>query len=285
MAIVTDPVLGEPKAQTPVAPNGRDASVVIKNLTVSYRRRGRANPPVLQNMSFTVPSGSFATVVGSSGSGKSTLLKVIGGLHTPDSGEVLVGGEPLTTPRPDMITTVFQDSCLMPWRTVVRNIELPLEVRGVGREERRARAHDMLALVGLADYAQRFPRELSGGMRQRVAIARALVVEPPVLLMDEPFSALDEQTRYEMGEELLRLWDRLKATVVFVTHSLSEAIFLADKVIVLEGRPVSVGRRVRVDFERPRDLALMTRPEFQEIRADLTASLRRPASVSETAGS
>jgi NitT/TauT family transport system ATP-binding protein len=273
MAIVTDPVLGEPKAQTPVAPNGRDASVVIKNLTVSYRRRGRANPPVLQNMSFTVPSGSFATVVGSSGSGKSTLLKVIGGLHTPDSGEVLVGGEPLTTPRPDMITTVFQDSCLMPWRTVVRNIELPLEVRGVGREERRARAHDMLALVGLADYAQRFPRELSGGMRQRVAIARALVSDASILLLDEPFAALDELSRLKIGEQLVTLLEQHGKTVLFVTHSLSEAAYLSDRIIVMTPRPATIKEVIEVPLPRPREPQVLRTPEFHALTDRLSALL------------
>ncbi len=254
---------------------GTDGSVEVSGLTVCYTDSKKRKHTVLEDVSFSVPSGTFATVIGPSGSGKSTLLKILGGLHGAESGQVFIGGRQITQPNPDLVTIVFQDSCLLPWRTVLRNVALPLETAGVGREEREDRAKAVLELVGLGDCMSRYPRELSGGMKQRVAIARGLVVEPSVLLMDEPFAALDEQTRYEMGEELLRLWDRLKSTVIFVTHNLSEAVFLADKVIVLEGRPASVGQSVDVVFGRPRDLGLMVTPEFHMLRDQLYTSLKR----------
>lgn len=254
---------------------GRDGSVEVNGLTVCYTDSKKRKHTVLKDVSFSVPSGTFATVIGPSGSGKSTLLKILGGLHGAESGQVFIGGRQITQPNPDLVTIVFQDSCLLPWRTVLRNVALPLETAGVGRQEREDRAKAVLELVGLGDCLSRYPRELSGGMKQRVAIARGLVVEPSVLLMDEPFAALDEQTRYEMGEELLRLWDRLKSTVIFVTHNLSEAVFLADKVIVLEGRPASVGQSVDVEFGRPRDLGLMVTPEFHMLRDQLYTSLKR----------
>ncbi len=254
---------------------GSDGSVEVSGLTVSYTDSKKRKHTVLEDVSFSVPSGTFATVIGPSGSGKSTLLKILGGLYGAESGQVFIGGRQITQPNPDLVTIVFQDSCLLPWRTVLRNVALPLETAGVGRQEREDRAKAVLELVGLGDCMSRFPRELSGGMKQRVAIARGLVVEPSVLLMDEPFAALDEQTRYEMGEELLRLWDRLKSTVIFVTHNLSEAVFLADKVMVLEGRPASVGQTVNVVFSRPRDLGLMVTPEFHMLRDQLYTSLKR----------
>lgn len=265
-------------------PAPRDGSVEVKNVTVCYQdSQTKQKRTVLSDVSFDVPSGTFATIVGPSGAGKSTLLKVIGGLHAPESGTVTIGGNAISTPDPDIVTVVFQDPCLLPWRTVLRNVALPLEVARVSRDEREQRAMETLKLVGLADYAARYPRELSGGMKQRVSIARGLVDEPKVLLMDEPFAALDEQTRYEMGEELLGLWDRLKSTVIFVTHSLSEAVFLADRVIVLEGQPATVGQEVAVDFSRPRDLGLMVTGEFHQLRDRLYTSLKRDRiRISET---
>ena len=254
---------------------GRDGSVEVRGLTVCYSDSKKQKHTVLQDVSFRVRSGTFATVVGPSGSGKSTLLKILGGLHPAEAGETIIGGRLITEPNPDLVTIVFQDSSLLPWRTVIRNVALPLETAGIGRQERENRAREVLELVGLGDCIHKYPRELSGGMKQRVAIARGLVVEPAVLLMDEPFAALDEQTRYEMGEELLKLWDRLKSTVIFVTHNLSEAVFLADKVIVLEGRPATVGQSLDVDFSRPRDLGLMVAPEFHVVRDQLYTSLKR----------
>lgn len=255
--------------------SGRDGSVEVKDLTVCYTDSKKQKHTVLRDISFSAPSGTFTTVVGPSGSGKSTLLKILGGLHSAEAGEAVIGGRKINQPNPDLVTIVFQDSSLLPWRTVLRNVALPLETAGVPKKEREERAKDALELVGLGDCMSKYPRELSGGMKQRVSIARGLVVEPMVLLMDEPFAALDEQTRYEMGEELLKLWDRLKSTVIFVTHNLSEAVFLADKVIVLEGRPATVGQSVDVNFSRPRDLGLMVAPEFHAVRDQLYTSLKR----------
>lgn len=231
---------------------------------------------VLRDVSFVIPGGTFVTVVGPSGAGKSTVLKLIGGLHAPDSGDIRIGDRLIEGPNPDVVTTVFQDPCLLPWRTVVRNVALPLEVAGVSKRVREQRARDTLALVGMESAVEAYPAELSGGMKQRVAIARGLVVEPQVLLMDEPFSALDEQSRSEMGEELLRLWDRIKATVVFVTHSLSEALFLADRVIILGGSPARVDKEVEVAFLRPRSVSLTTTREFNDMRAELYSALQTP---------
>ncbi|TAN24168.1 MAG: ABC transporter ATP-binding protein [Actinomycetota bacterium] len=267
----------EPNAINPTSADltGHDGTVDVRGLTVCYTDSRKQKHTVLQDVSFNVPSGTFATVIGPSGSGKSTLLKILGGLHPAEAGETVIGGRLITEPNPDLVTIVFQDSSLLPWRTVIRNVALPLETAGVNRLEREERAQKVLELVGLGDCIHKYPRELSGGMKQRVAIARGLVVEPSVLLMDEPFAALDEQSRYEMGEELLKLWDRLKSTVIFVTHNLSEAVFLADKVIVLEGRPATVGQTVDVNFSRPRDLGLMVSPEFHVVRDQLYTSLKR----------
>lgn len=247
----------------------RGGTVSFTGVHASYVDTRGNRRTVLADANFVIPSGTFATVVGPSGAGKSTVLKLIGGLHPADAGEVRIGDRIIKGPNPEVVTTVFQDSCLLPWRTVARNAALPLEVAGVAKRERERRARDVLSLVGMQKYADSYPSELSGGMKQRVAIARGLVVEPQVLLMDEPFSALDEQSRSEMGEELLRLWERIRATVVFVTHSLSEALFLSDRVLMLKGVPAKVNKVVRVDFPRPRTLALTTTAPFNEMRADL----------------
>ena len=169
-------------------------------------------------------------------------------------------------PDPSRIGVVFQDASLYPWLTAQDNVEFPLSLRGVKKSIRREKARDALVLVGLADFAGSYPHELSGGMKQRVSIARGLVQDPPILLMDEPFAALDEQTRIQMGDELLRIWDQTRKTVIFVTHGLSEALYLSDEVIVLSGRPGRILDRVRVDLPRPRMLEITSKPRFGELR-------------------
>jgi NitT/TauT family transport system ATP-binding protein len=253
--------------------------IAVEDVSFGY---GTASSDVtLSGLSFGVKRGTFITVVGPSGCGKTTLLMLIAGLLRPVSGQIRIGDSVVEGPQPNI---VFQDSTLLPWRTVLRNVALPLEVAGIGRQERLERAREALRLVALERYADYYPGQLSGGMRQRVSLARGVVTEPSVLLMDEPFAALDEQTRYEMGAELLRVWDRLKTTVVFITHSLSEAIFLSDEVIALGGSPGQIRDRFEVHFERPRSLDLMGTAEFAALRGRLYNTLRKDQSVGEDQG-
>ena len=220
----------------------------------------------LDDISLTVREGQFITVVGPSGCGKSTLMQILAGLVTPSSGRVLVDGKPVTGPSPDKIGVMFQDAWLLPWKSAVENVEFPLALRGVSAAERRARALPLLDLVGLRQFADRYPDELSGGMRQRVAIARCLVQEPRVLLMDEPFAALDEQTRTRMGNELLQIWEKSGGTVVFITHGLTEAIYLADEIFVMGTRPGRIIERITVDLPRPRTIDMIGSESFGRMR-------------------
>jgi NitT/TauT family transport system ATP-binding protein len=225
----------------------------------------------VHGVTFAVQDREFVCLLGPSGSGKSTLLRIAGGLIAPDSGEVRVLGEPLREPRAD-VGFVFQTTNLMPWRSVLDNVLLPLEVRN-GRVSSvdRSRAHELLALVGLDGFDQAYPRQLSGGMAQRVVLARTLIHEPRLLLMDEPFGALDALTRERMNVELLRVQQIHARSVLMVTHSISEAVFLADRVLVLSERPGTVAGEVAVPLPRPRDPALMGTEQF----ARLTHQVRR----------
>jgi NitT/TauT family transport system ATP-binding protein len=209
----------------------------------------------LETTTLDVGRGEFVAVLGPSGCGKSTLLNVLGGLLRPTTGEIRLDGAPLDGPSP-RIGFVFQDPVLLPWRTVLDNVLLPAEItRAAGRREARART--LLELVGLAGFEHNYPRELSGGMRQRVAIARALMLDPEVLLMDEPFGALDAMTRERMNLELLRIWQGSHKTIVFVTHSIPEAVFLADRVVAMTDRPGRVKQVYEVTLSRPRALAML----------------------------
>ncbi len=210
----------------------------------------------LADVNLAVGPGEFVAIVGPSGCGKSTLLRILGGLLVPGRGRVLLDGKPLTAPQ-RQVGYVFQNVNLMPWRTVMRNVTLPLEVAGVPHAEAEGRGQELLELVGLAGFEEAYPRELSGGMAQRVAIARALVAEPEVLLFDEPFGALDALSREQMNLELLRIWRARQVTAVMVTHNLQEAIFLADRVLVMSPRPGTLCAEVLVDLPRPRTLEVM----------------------------
>ncbi len=214
----------------------------------------------LDGVSFTVADGEFVTIVGASGSGKTTLLRAVDGL-IPFTGHIAIDGQAIRGPGRDR-AFVFQSDCLLPWRTVIDNVAFSLELRGVGRGAARESARRYLALTGLEDTERKFPAELSGGMRQRVNLARALAVDPRMLLMDEPFAALDAQTREVMQIELLTTWQRSRKTVLFVTHQLDEAAYLGDRVIVLSARPGRVRATVDVGFPRPRALELKHTPEF-----------------------
>jgi NitT/TauT family transport system ATP-binding protein len=213
---------------------------------------GATSFTALEDVSLSVHEGQFISIVGPSGCGKSTLLQIIAGLSTATSGEILIDGERITSPRPDKIGVVFQEPLLLPWKNAAENIEFPLALRREPAEQRRQRSQVLLDLVGLRDSAQLYPHQLSGGMKQRVAIARGLVRNPRMLLMDEPFAALDEQTRTRMWSELLQIWARSRSTILFVTHSLIEAIYLADAVLVMGTRPGRIIERLRVDLPRPR---------------------------------
>jgi NitT/TauT family transport system ATP-binding protein len=208
-------------------------------------------------------------LVGPSGCGKSTLLQILAGLVPASTGRVLIEGRPVTGPSPGKVGVMFQDAWLLPWKTALENVEFPLALRGVPAAERRRRALPLIELVGLASFAQRYPDELSGGMRQRVAIARCLVQEPRVLLMDEPFAALDEQTRTRMGSELLQIWETSGGTVVFVTHGLTEAIYLADIVFVMGTRPGRIIERITVPLPRPRSIDMIGSEAFGRLRNEI----------------
>jgi len=253
------------------APPPSSSAIRLAGLRFSFPIDGRT-VPVLDAIDLAVERRSVIALVGPNGCGKSTLLRVIAGLLPAASGEVEVEGRPVVGPD-SRVGLVFQEPRLLPWRTALANVAFPLEVAGQGRAPREARALDLLALVGLRDWAGARPAELSGGMRQRVAIARALALEPAVLLLDEPFSALDSLTRERFNVELLRLWERIGATIVLVTHSIAEAVFLADRVLVLSPRPAQLVADVAVDLPRPRrpgdlDAAAVTRTAA-EIRAHL----------------
>jgi NitT/TauT family transport system ATP-binding protein len=228
---------------------------------------------VLDRLSLEIQKGEFVTLIGPSGCGKSTLLKLISGLTAPSAGTIRVDGLTPANAR-EMISFIFQDPTLLPWRKVLQNVCLGMELEGVSRERRRKRAETLLALVGLDSIGEAYPRQLSGGMKMRVSIARALVTNPRLLLMDEPFAALDEMTRDRLNEELLRLRAEQKWTAVFVTHSVSEAVFLSTRIIVLAPNPGRVHATISIDPDLPRTAALRVSPEFDQIVAKVSRSLR-----------
>ena len=225
----------------------------------------------LHEVSLAVGEGEFCTLIGPSGCGKSTLLGMLGGLVTPDSGRVLVDGRPVTGPDPRRVATVFQDAGLFPWRTTLENVEFGLELQGVPAARRRGVATELLGPLGLRGFAGKYPRELSGGMKQRVAIGRALAIDTKILLMDEPFGALDEQTRLLMGEWLLDIWRRTKKTVIFVTHSLQEALLLSTRIAVMTARPGRIKSVLELGMDYPR---LMESPGLVALRAKLWSEIR-----------
>ena len=242
--------------------------LVAERLTHIYPNHN-GGLPALEHVSFAVGPQEFVCLVGPSGCGKSTLLRLLAGLLAPTAGQVIFEGAPLVAPR-RRIGFVFQKANLMPWRTVLANVTLPLELQHVAPAEARRRAQELIDLVGLRGFEQSLPRDLSGGMEQRVAIARALVHNPDVLLLDEPFGSLDALTRERMGGELLRIWEARRKTVVMVTHSIPEALLLADRVLVLSPRPGQIRLALDVPLPRPRYMAMEYSAEFgalaQQIR-------------------
>ncbi|MEO6943873.1 MAG: ABC transporter ATP-binding protein [Lacisediminihabitans sp.] len=249
----------------------------IRVSQVSKRFGAQSGPTILDSIDLEISSGEFVVFLGPSGCGKTTLLRIIGGLIQPTAGQVRLvdaqSGEVTDDSGLDQLGFVFQEPNLMQWRNIARNIELPLEMRKVRKAARKTRSAELLKLVGLEGVGSSFPRQLSGGMRQRVAIARALSFDPSVLLMDEPFGALDAQTRDNMGIELQRLWIERPTTVVFVTHSIPEAVFLADRVVLLASHPGRIASITKIGFERPRTLDLFDNPEFTTIVQQLRKEL------------
>ena len=253
-------------------PDG-DAVLVAEGIGhVYYSDRGAVE--ALRDVTCRVRRGEFVCLVGPSGCGKSTLLRILAGLMPPTSGHAYLDGEPITGPQ-RRIGVVFQNANLMPWRTVYDNLALPLELAGVPCRERERRVSDAIRLVGLAGFEDSYPAELSGGMAQRVAIGRALIYEPEVLLLDEPFGALDALTREEMAQELLRIWAAQRTTVLMVTHSIQEAIFLGDRVLVMSPRPGTISREFVVPFPRPRSLDMVHSAEFGMLAADVRSVIGR----------
>src|SRR6266403_2543989 len=234
--------------------------IAVKELSKRYSSRD-GSVHALQEINFKVSEGEFIAVVGPSGCGKSTLLKILAGILPPSKGEARLRGTPITGPRRD-IGVVFQSPVLFPWRSVLDNVLLPVDVQRLGRDRHLKVALDLLSLVGLEGFERRYPWELSGGMQQRVAITRALIHDPAMLLMDEPFGALDAMTREQMNLELQRIWLERRKTVIFITHSIPEAVFLADRVLVMTPRPGRLLDDIRVALPRPRPLDVMNTPEF-----------------------
>jgi NitT/TauT family transport system ATP-binding protein len=224
----------------------------VQNVTKIYGSKGNAII-ALKDVNFWVNKGEFFTIIGPSGCGKSTLLNLIAGLDKLSSGKIVLDGIEVNGPCPDRVAVVFQDPALYNWRTLLSNVEFGLEIRGVSKRERREKALKYIRLVGLAGFEDKYPIQLSGGMKQRASIARALCLETEILLMDEPFGALDEQTRLLLGLELTRIWEETKKTIIFVTHSLLEAALLSDRILIMSARPGRVKNVVDVDIPRPRD--------------------------------
>jgi NitT/TauT family transport system ATP-binding protein len=236
-----------------------------RDVTLEYLQPRTGNRLLaLDRINLSVADGEFVSIVGPSGCGKTTFLSVVDGLMPATGGRILVDGVAVTRPGPDR-AVVFQDASLLPWRTVLNNVLYGLECIGVPRREARERAARLIALVGLAGFEHNYPYELSGGMQQRVNLARALVMDPKILLLDEPFAALDAQTREAMQEELLRIWKAAGKTVLFITHQIDEAIFLSDRVIVFSGRPGRVKASIAVEIERPRALRLKREARFHAL--------------------
>ncbi|MFP4437562.1 MAG: ABC transporter ATP-binding protein [Chloroflexaceae bacterium] len=252
-------------------------AAVISVDRVSKIYAGSNTVIALRDVSLKIAPGEFIALIGPSGCGKSTLMRLIGDLEEPSSGAIQIKGKSPRQSRLDRdYGIVFQAPVLYEWRTVRKNVELPLEVMGFAGNERQARARAMLQLVGLGDFGEAYPWQLSGGMQQRVSIARALAFNPSILLMDEPFGALDEMTRERMQSELLNIWGDTGTgtTIIFVTHSISEAVFLSDRVVVMSPRPGRIDRIVSIDLPRPRDITTRESPHFFELITQVRESLR-----------
>jgi ABC-type nitrate/sulfonate/bicarbonate transport system ATPase subunit len=257
--------------------------IEIRNLNKTFTKtdKSKQSVEVLRDINFSIKENEFITIVGPSGCGKTTLLRMIAGLIKPNSGSVEVDGQLVDGPSPER-AMVFQTFALMPWASALRNVAFGLELRGTPKKEREDIARALLEKVGLKGFENSLPLELSGGMRQRVGLARALAVNPTVLLMDEPFGGLDEQTKRLMQEELLRIWELERKTVVFVTHSLDEAILLADRCILMSARPGQINKIIQIDLGRPRTRDAELNPKYAAFKKELWEHLRQAQVEDET---
>jgi NitT/TauT family transport system ATP-binding protein len=266
----------------PASPQGDPGGPAPGAAVVTATQIGKVFDPgsnpvtALEGIDLAIRTGEFVSLIGPSGCGKSTLLRIIGDLVEPSSGEILVNAKPARQARLDRdYGMVFQAPVLMDWRTIARNIELPLEIMGFARSDRERRSADLLRLVELEGFGDRHPWQLSGGMQQRVAIARALAFDPKLLLMDEPFGALDEMTRERMNLELMNIWSRTGTTVVFVTHSIPEAVFLSTRVVVMSARPGRISRLIEIDLPQPRTVDTRETTRYFELVTQVREALRR----------
>lgn len=258
--------------------------IALNNVSKIYNQGQASRVAALTSINLDVQRGEFVSLLGPSGCGKSTLLRLIGDLITPSSGVVLVNDKPAPQARRDRdYGMVFQQATLYDWRTVSKNVQLPLEVMSYAKEQRETRAREMLRLVQLEGFEKHYPWQLSGGMQQRVAIARALAFEPSILLMDEPFGALDEMTRERMQMEVLRIWSETKTTVVFVTHSIPEAVFLSTRVVVMSARPGRITGIIDIDLPQPRNFETREHPRFFEKITEVRECLRQDEAREATA--
>jgi ABC-type nitrate/sulfonate/bicarbonate transport system ATPase subunit len=259
------------------------ATVALKGISKTFRGRRGAEVPVLDDIDFSAGAGEFVSVIGPSGCGKSTLFKLLAGLEVADAGTLAVNDKPLD-PKDHPVAYMPQKDLLLPWRSVVRNVVLPLEIAGVGKSEARARADRLFPLFGLEGFEDAYPFALSGGMRQRAALMRTVIQERPLMLLDEPFGALDSLTRTDMQEFLLDVWDEFGHTIVFITHDIREAIYLSDRIYVMTARPARVRMEIAVDLPRPRPLEVIATPRFAELEAQLLQALREENRQQEAAG-
>ncbi|MFD9547151.1 ABC transporter ATP-binding protein [Nocardia salmonicida] len=257
---------------------GTPAKLALRSVSKQFAVRGSDEKfTAIEDISIEVGAGEFLVLVGPSGSGKSTLLDLLGGLSKPSSGQILLDGAPITGPGLDR-GVVFQQYALLPWRTARANIQFGLEAKGIARKERKAIAEHYLELVGLAGFGDRYPHELSGGMKQRVAIARSLAFDPEVLLMDEPFAALDAQTRESLQDELLRIWRTTGKTILFITHGIDEAVYLGQRVAVLTSRPGRVKAVIDIDIDRSGDIDVRSSEQFRDYRHRIWTELQSEVS-------
>ena len=259
------------------------SELVIDNVSRIFPgARRRAPTRALEPTNLTIPDNDFVTIIGPSGCGKSTLLRLVAGLDQPTTGRILLNGIPVSEPGPDR-GMVFQSYTLFPWLTVADNIAFGLREKGTPAHRRTAIVREWLVRIDLVSFEHHYPKQLSGGMQQRTAIARALANNPAILLLDEPFGALDNQTRALMQELLLDIWERERKTVLFVTHDIEEAIFLASRVVVMTARPGRIKADVRIDLPHPRRYTIKTSPEFSALKARLTEEIRAEVMLADTA--
>jgi ABC-type nitrate/sulfonate/bicarbonate transport system ATPase subunit len=249
------------------------AKIELRGVSKTFRNGSRGEVAVLDDVDFSAKPGEFVSVIGPSGCGKSTLFKLIAGLERADAGTAELNDRPLD-PSDHPVAYMPQKDLLLPWRSVIRNVTLPLEVKGVSRREASERARKLFPLFGLEGFEDAYPFALSGGMRQRAALMRTVIQERPLMLLDEPFGALDSLTRTDMQEFLLDVWDRFGHTIVFITHDIREAIYLSDRVYVMTARPARVRMEIAVDIPRPRPLDVIATPRFGELEAELLHALR-----------